>query len=577
METVPRRRVPQVRALIVLCAVCSLASANTYYVSFDGDDTRAGTNPAASWAACPGMPAWSGTASLAPGDTVLFNSAHVWETASGNAVLEVTGGVCYDGASWGDGTRALFRAGADLRRSVVAILRDHETVPTVVRGFEIDAANTVTTGIGINHPQMERPLTGATKRIEDCVVHDVRSSASEGTYKYGIVVSNWSGQYQVSNVEILSCRVYTISRGGINLYPGNDVPENRVRSVLVRGNEVWNAGTDPSYGGSSIAVKNHVIDAVIEYNSIHDPARGIGIGVSTHESGFTGPENLIIRHNIIRGSKHTGIYIQDFGDKSVEIVGNIIAESANEAIRLTGDLTGRVRFGIYNNTLVNNFAGSQWSQQIRILCKDATVEALEIKNNLIYSSHRTRCILDDHGMVTAHEGNLYYREDGGTLVIADGDSYDASNVTVWEPSAVVQAPGLGDIDALPSGFTGTFGHDLRPDRDGLAIASGSPARDAGVSLGSPYATSINSVIRPAGPGWDIGAYERGTGSSAGLRSPAAAAPPRGRDRSELAVVTSGYRPFAPVIRRGMRVYALTGARVGGVPGGRGEGCRPTRQ
>jgi hypothetical protein len=398
---------------------------------------------------------------------------------------------------------------------------------------------------------MERRLTGATKRIEDCVVHDVRSFASEGTYKYGIVVSNWSGQYQVSNVEILSCRVYNISRGGINLYPGNDVPENRVRTVLVRGNEVWNTGTDPSYGGSAIAVKNHVIDAVVEYNSIRDPARGIGIGISTHRPEFTGPENLVIRHNIIRGSKHAGIYIQDPGDKSVEIVGNIIAESAYEAIRLTADLTGRVRFGIYNNTLVNNFAGSQWSQQIRILCGDAAVEALEIKNNLIYSSHRTRCILDDHVMVTAHEGNLYYREDGGTLVIAGGDSYDASNVRAWEPGAVAEAPGLKDAGALPSTLTGSLDHSPRPDTDGLSIVSTSPARNAGVSLGSPYATSINSVPRPEGAGWDIGAYEYG--ASATVRSP-------GRP-----VTSAGTPPVSPdglVSCLGRRLHA--GPRASGI-------------
>ncbi len=494
--------------LLMVLFIYAGSHAATYYVSSSGDDTNAGTAPDASWQNCPGMPGWSGSATLQAGDTVFFNNVDTWEVSSGLAVLQVTGGVFYDGTTWGTGSRAIFRAKADLNRSVIAMLKDDATIPTVVKGFEADAGGTITTGIGMNHPQMENTLQGATKRIEDCIVHDVMSSSAQGTYKYGIVISNWGAKYQVKNVEILDCKVYNISRGCINLYPGNDTGANWVENVLVRGNECWASGMDPDYGGSILAVKNHVINAVVEYNYAHDPVRGIGMGISNHpEPGFTGPENLIFRHNIIVNSKHAGIYIQDGGDKSITMYGNIIINSKYQGIILTEDLTGEISMKIYNNTLYNNYTESEWSAQIRVLCKDATITALEISNNLIYSTGPGRALLDDYGVITEHVNNCYYKTEGGNLVIANGTTYTAADITTWEPTAVTDDPLLFNTAKPPTGFIGTWGVDLKPNTDGFNLTGNSPAKDKGAALADSVKGSINTVDRPFGSGWDIGAYE----------------------------------------------------------------------
>lgn len=493
---------------IILLVFSFIAKAATYYVSNAGDDTNAGTTTDAPWQNCPGMENWTGSATLATGDTVCFNSGDTWEVSGGAAVLQVTGGVFYDGTTWGTGTRAVFHAKTDLTRSVIAILKDHVTIPTVVRGFEADAGGTITTGIGINHPQMENPLLGATKLIEDCIVHDVMSYSAQNTYKYGIVISNWNGEYHVKNVEIINCKVYNISRGGINLYPGNDIPDNLVENVLVRGNEVWNTGMDPDYAGSCLAIKNHVINAVVEYNYVHDPIRGIGMGVSTHpEEGFIGPKNAIIRHNIIANSKHAGMYITSWGPVSLAIYGNIIMNSTYHAINLTDQLRDSLSIRIYNNTMVNNYPGSQWAEQIRISCNDATVSALEVSNNLVYTTDSARALLDDHGLITAHSNNLYYKPLGGTLVIANGTTYTTSNINTWEPTAVIENPLFYNISSLPTGFIGTYNVDMKPNTDGLTLTDSSPAKDKGTVLGDVYKSSINTTPRPYGYAWDIGAYE----------------------------------------------------------------------
>jgi hypothetical protein len=477
-----------------------------YYVSNTGDDSGPGTEDQP-WEHCPGMPAWIGSATLEPGDTVYLDGGGTWETSSGSALLQVVGGVTYDGSTWGSGTRATLRATGTLHRSVINLTEDDPSEPTVIRGFEVDANGQETSGIAINWPQAQGDVTGAMKRIEDCVVHDVYSRSAEGSYEYGIVISSgWGGDRHVSNVEVLDCEVYNISRGGVNAYAANDYPNSGISNVLVRGCEIYATGQDPNYAGSALAVKNHIENGVFEYNHIHDPERGIGIGVSTHAAGFTGPENIIIRHNIIRNSAHAGMYIQGYGDKSLDIYGNLIAHNQYHGINFAGSLADSLTARVYNNTFHQNYE-PEWDSEIRVHVNSADVSVLEIRNNIIYADSDTRCLIDDEGNITNHSNNVYYRPGGGTLVIADDVSYTASNVGSWEPTALTDDPLLENPSDLPTGFTGAFGVDIKPNSDGLNITADSPARDAGASLATAHNRSINSVNRPQLSGWDIGAYE----------------------------------------------------------------------
>jgi hypothetical protein len=486
------------------------ANGATYYVDIDhpqASDSNPG-DESLPWKHCPGMPGWSGSAELQAGDIVYFNNAATWTVSSASAIIQVVGGVTYDGKTWGSGSRATLRATGGLARSVINFMTDHPTEPTVVRGFEVDANNQLTSGIGINWPQSSGSLTGATKRIEDCDVHGVYSRSSQGQYEYGIVISSgWGGSRTVSNVEVLDCKVYDISRGGINVYSANDDPSSGISNVLVRGNEIYHIGTDPNYAGSALPLKNHVVNVIVEYNNIHHPTRGIGMGISTHpEPGFIGPENAIIRHNIIRESQHCGIFFQGGGDKSVDIYGNLIIENKYEGIRLALSLSDSLAVRIYNNTFYHNYE-AEWSHELRIESNSADISLLEVKNNLFYAASTTRTLGDDDGDITAHSNNIHYRPGGGTLVTANGLSYTASNINSWEPTALTGDPLLKDPSDLPSGFIGTYGVDMEPDTDGLNITAASPAKDYGISLGSAYNSSINSIARPNGVGWDVGAYE----------------------------------------------------------------------
>ncbi len=493
-------------SVVAMFAMAPLAGAAEYYVDNGaGSDSNPGTE-AEPWEHCPGMDDWSGGTALQPGDVVYFASDGVWELASGEAVLQPSGGVTYDGSSWGDGTRATLRAAGELDTAVVLFREDDPTEPTVVRGFEVDAGGTVTTGIGINWPRASGDLVGATKRIEDNVVHDVASDSGAGEYEYGIVVSSgYGGSMTVSHVEIIGNEVHDTSRGGINVYAANDDPGSIITDVLVRQNEVYRAGLDPNYGGSSLPMKNHVIDVVFEYNHVHDSVLGACIGISSHDDTFRGPEDAVIRHNIVHGCEQMGITINVKGSLSADIVGNIITGNTYQGIRFM-DVADELAVRILNNTLVGNTEPS-WSHEILVYTEGADVQTLEISNNIIAAVAETIPLYAYEDSITDHRGNLFVRDGGGDLVTVAGVTYSDADITTWEPDAVSGDPGFVDAASLPTGFVGTYGSSLRPDPDGLDLAAGSPALDAGVDLAASFATSINSVARPYDAGWDIGAYE----------------------------------------------------------------------
>lgn len=502
-------------AAILLCSGAEiLTDATVYYVSQAGNDSNSGTDSTLPWLHCPGMSGWSGVKTLNAGDTVYFRNTDTWEAAAGQSMVQVTGGVTYDGRSWGSGSRATLKAQGAFNRAVINCMEDDQTYPTVLCGFNVDANHFVTSGVTFNWPHADRNLTGALKKVEDCEVQNVWSEQAKGQYEYGILSGGWGG-FHIANFEILDCDVHHISRGGINNYMGNDIPGNRSDNVLIRGNTICSTGTDPDYSGSAIAIKNHTVNTIVEYNYMHDIVNGTGIGLDVHpEDGFIGPENAIIRHNIVADIPHCGIYLGSPGVQSYDIYGNIFMRCSYEAIRVSGQMEGTVRLRIINNTFFQNFPGD-WSQQVRIASSSAFFEILEVKNNIFYcpSGTSSRALLDDEGSIRAHSNNLYYHPENRTLVICDGVSYNAQTISSWEPTSVTGDPGFKDTSMVPAGFSGQYGHDLVPAPDGLSLSITGAAINSGADLGNTFAGAINlsgigpQRFRPRGHAWDIGAYQ----------------------------------------------------------------------
>jgi hypothetical protein len=494
-------------ALLAIGTATAAYSATYYVDATAGSDSAAGTSPASAWRSAPGMQAYTGSGRLLAGDTVYFDRGDVW-SVSGTQGLYLVGGVTYIGNEWGTGTRATLRAAADLGSAVVRF-RDHPTLPTVFRGFDVDANGKVANGVEMNHSFYAGPLTGATKRVDQAVVRNVWSRASLGQYKYGVIVSNHGGTTgEVANVEIVNSVIHDISRDGLPIYPGDENAQCIVRNVLVRNNVVYNTGQDPDYGaGSGIIVKGHVINAVVEFNHVHS-TKGAGIFVNGNEDNHfgVGPTGIQIRHNLVTvNTVHGSIRLYDGSSgkdpKDVKIFGNIVYGNAQGGgLVIDPDLGNTNSVLVYNNTFVD--------APVTINNSAATFSALEFRNNAFV--HSTGVPFSDNGRTTAHSNNLYFGP--GTRVRSAGRAFDAAALATYEPTAQGGDPRFEAPASRPTGFRSDAQGQLSPNPAGLAPGVGSPLIDRGAVLAPGFASSIAGAQRPSGGGWDIGAYEAGTSS-----------------------------------------------------------------
>ncbi len=254
----------------------------------------------------------------------------------------------------GSGSRAKIRATSGFDAGLVRF-RDHPSVATIFQGFEVDANHQVTTGIDINHGFWQL-MNGATKRVQNNIVHGTYSEVSRNEYRYGIIVSNHGGTGgYAENVEILDNVVYDTSRDAICLYPGDENANTRIRNMLVRGNESYNTGTDRICCGAGILIKGYIADAVVEYNHVHD-VKGASIFVNSNETNHfgNGPTNIHIRDNIVTNATQNGailVYDGSGGNdpKDLKIYGNIIYNSTvNAGLLLHSTLVGPISLLVCN-------------------------------------------------------------------------------------------------------------------------------------------------------------------------------------------------------------------------------------
>lgn len=484
----------KVSIFIVLAffVMTSVSWAATYYADKTaGKDSNAGTQ-SQPWQNCPGMGGWTGNATLKAGDTVYFDSADTWSASSGTALLAVKGGVTYDGATWGSGTRATFMATRSISSTsdgVIRISDDNSVYETVVTGFMVNINNQAASGIMINR-MYSKNLTGATKRVENCVVHDINPTSMS----YGILVGNETST-NTENVEILNNIVYNTPRSGVLAYERYQGGTGHVDNLIFRGNEVYNAGLSGSgTAGAGIDIKNDCNNIIVEQNYVHDNKLGIAV---TNDNGYPAPNNVTIRHNQVTKNSQAGILIDNDQNKDADIYGNVIHSNSGPGLLAWSTLSGNVTLRIYNNTFYHNS-----SYEIDLQNPRATFSVLELKNNIFDATGQ--CVRDSGADIKTHSDNIYYDSSGGTLLTRGGSSYTASGiVSGYEATSITTNPN----------YTNAGSRDF-------SLKSSSPAIDAGVDLGLAYDDGLNSTSQWTdgvvtldrdlyGSGWDIGAYELG--------------------------------------------------------------------
>lgn len=487
-------------------ATTSSASAVTYYVDQTaGNDTNNGTSPSTPWKNVPGMhgtSAHTGSHTLVAGNIVYLDRSDIWLVSSaGDGGMTMVAGVHYIGNSYdpegaGSGIMAIIRANGTCEAGGVRINDDDPTNPTWIEGVDIDGAGQNGSGVDINHRFWNTGLTGAAKRIENCLVRGWVGDGGAGNFRYGIIVSDGSPDASgvVSNVEILNNTLTNPPRDGICLYPG---ATGRVTNALVRGNTVSGIKTDPSYAeGHGILVKGDVRNSIVEYNYAHD-VNSSALFINGPETGTgPGPTGVVYRFNILQTNDNNGVIrVFGTGNKTGDIYGNIVyGGSVSGGLNFAGN-SGTMTFNAYNNTFI-----------IPVIIDDPTATGtLNFRNNLIAVGNATPLV--DSGVdIDTHTNNLYNRTSGTTLVSSGASAFTAANLSTYEATALSASPGLVNAANPPTGFSGAY-PTLTPNTTGLSLQTGSPAINNGVDLGTSFNGSINSQTRVAP--WDIGAYESG--------------------------------------------------------------------
>ena len=290
-----------------------------------------------------------------------------------------------------------------------------------------------------------------------------------------------------------------------------------IRNCTVHDTAHWGGVT----WGDGISVTNEADNVTLEFNTIYNAFRGVGI--LTSPSAYTGsPHNLTVRYNIVHDNVFGVIFNPASGiDGNGVFYGNLIFNNGKPwqpynygaDLLINGGSWNNSVFSFYNNTIYNttNSAGTQYCVQVAEWGVMSGTPTINFRDNIVYTSNFDP-VRDRYGYLT-HSNNLIYRSSGPTNehIFSKGLSYNRAGVLKWEATAQNIAPVFAG-GVLPSGFVGAYGKNLMPNTNCFAMTSG-PAINTGANLGSQYNEAINeagwatSGARPLTGVWDIGAYD----------------------------------------------------------------------
>jgi predicted outer membrane repeat protein len=170
-----------------------------------------------------------------------------------------------------------------------------------------------------------------------------------------------------------------------------------------------------------------------------------------------------------------------------------------------GGISSQGTLTMINDTVTGNSAVSTGAGIYIHATSTATITNSTVANNMLTGVGPLGGGISDNGATLSLINTIVYDPNSGTVVGPD----------VWGPVSVAQNSLFGSIVAITANFGGNQINTnplLGPLQDNggptptMALLPGSPAIDAGTSAGAP-AVDQRGYIRPAGAGFDIGAFE----------------------------------------------------------------------
>jgi hypothetical protein len=519
------------KILVFICMVMAgMARGATYYIDFDsGIDTQTGTSTTTAWKHCPGDTNATGTpaaATLTAGDTVCFKGGVEYH---GSLVLEWSGAagdpLVYNGnaaGTWGTGRAILDGEGL---RYVTAMV----SAPRTVTGKYITIHNFIlqdyrNTGFALSK---SNAITIRNCKIWDlwdwemahCTEDTVDGCGAMYIHGHGCALSiNDCEDVLADNIEITR-----VSHNGISI---KGVSNNiEIKNCDLHDYIHWQLDISPSTNKvlSNLYIHDNVFRNVYHYSSYYwtsteDEKVNPGTGSNPHQDGIfirnpTGGTMTNIR--IYNNSFYTDQVLMDVGstallyvselrrtngvDDDIHIYNNTFQYMyAYDAVMLGFLYYGKIY--VYNNTF-----HMQGRNALRITCgTDTALTEIHLRNNIfnmesgtpirVGNSRTMQCLDSDHNLFCLGPGSR-----AATIV---------TPYTVYDSLAQWRSAGQ-DLHSISVGNAGLIDPRTIPEASlsNLGLLAGSPAINVGASLDGPYALARNGVVRPAGSGWDVGAYE----------------------------------------------------------------------
>ncbi len=445
----------------------SFGPGHTYYVSPGGSDSNPGSSDAP-WAT-PGF----GSKQLQPGDTMVIMAGRYplreyWDDMITPASGEEGAPITIKGA---EGERPVLAGGNDLFSAVDISDKSYITM----KNLEITSDDGASFRGGIEGSG--GPVGHIA--LEDLYIHHI----DESGMNFGDVTD-----MKITNCEISYC--------GFGCIMGPEGSEGGWRNVII--------------DGCTLSYSGHYYQGG-DGPGPYDRPDGFGIEPS---QGPVEIRNTLCEHNLGDGldSKSANTYIHECvvannscdgvklwrGTSRVE---NTLIYGAGDGVGGSSPWAGIVvdsevsgdRFEFVNVTLEDNPAREAYPAYFQY--EMATPIDVLMRNTIIAGGSGPAYFGDSVNLTSDHD--IFYRPGGGAQVYANGRDYSASEIDSG-------ALGEGNLSLDPMFVAPAWG-----DTGDYHLEAGSPAVDAGSAEGAP-GIDLDLKARPAGNGYDIGAYEYGS-------------------------------------------------------------------